>query len=309
MMDVTLLGTSALLPLPERAETAAVLTCAGHAILFDCGEGTQTAARRAGVSIMSLDMIALTHYHGDHTFGLPGLLQTMGCLERMRPLTITGPQGLRQAMESILTLAGPQPYPIRLMDMPESGMDLHELDRGWPDGACLTAFKTQHRVPSQGYAFTLRRRGKFMPEAARRLGVPVQAWGLLQGGQSVSVGGSTIRPEQVMGAERPGLKVVFSGDTAICDALIESARGADLLMAEATYGEHEQEEWARTRGHMTFAQAATVAAQAGVRRLWLMHYSQRMEEPEDFLPNAQAVFPDAVCGRDGMTMTLRFAEG
>lgn len=309
MIDVTLLGVSALLPLPERAETAAVLTCAGHAILFDCGEGTQTAARRAGVSIMSLDVIALTHYHGDHIFGLPGLLQTMGCLERTRPLTITGPQGLRRAMEPILTLAGPQPYPIRLTDMPEGGMNLHALDRGWPEGACLTAFGTQHRISSQGYVFTLRRRGKFMPEAARRLGVPVRAWGLLQGGQSVTVDGSTIRPDQVMGAERPGLKVVFSGDTAICGTLIDAARGADLLMAEATYGEQEQEEWARERGHMTFGQAATVAAQAGVRRLWLMHYSQRMEEPEDFLPNAQAIFPDAVCGRDGMAITLRFEEG
>lgn len=306
MIDVTLLGTSALLPLPERAETAATLTCAGRTILFDCGEGTQTAARKAGVSLMKADLIALTHYHGDHIFGLPGLLQSLSCAGRTQPLRITGPAGLREAMQPILALTGGTAYPIDLIYIPEGGLRMAELDDAWPAQAYLTAFGTAHRVPSQGYGFTLGRAGKFMPERARALGVPVGLWGALQKGQSVRVGGTLILPEQVLGGPRKGLKVVFSGDTAACDALTDAAAGADLLISEATYAENEQAEMAAERGHMTFAQAAETAARAGVRALWLAHYSQMIEDPMAYLPIAQAVFPGTVCGQDGMRATLRF---
>lgn len=306
MVDVTLLGTSALLPLPERAETAAALTCAGRTILFDCGEGTQTAARKAGVSLMKADLIALTHYHGDHIFGLPGLLQSMGCAGRTQPLYITGPEGLREAMQPILELAGRTVYPIALTELPQGGLRMADLNGAWPEQARLTAFQTAHRVPSQGYAFTLGRAGRFLPDRARALGVPVSRWGLLQRGQSVSLGDAVIRPEQVLGAPRKGLKFVFSGDTAVCDALCDAAEGADLLIAEATYALDEQAEMAAERGHMTFSQAAGIAARAGVRTLWLAHYSQMIESPQAYLPIAQAVFPGAVCGEDGMAATLQF---
>ena len=119
MIDVTLLGTSALLPLPDRALTSALLTLNGRSILFDCGEGTQSAARKAGVSLMKTDLIALTHYHGDHIFGLPGLLQTMGVMERAEPLFITGPEGVREELAPILKLAGPTGYEIRLIELPK----------------------------------------------------------------------------------------------------------------------------------------------------------------------------------------------
>lgn len=306
MIDVTLLGTSALLPLPERAETAATLTCAGRTILFDCGEGTQTAAMKAGISLMKADLIALTHYHGDHIFGLPGLLQSLSCAGRTQTLYITGPEGLREAMRPILELAGRTAYPIELIDFPESGLRLCALDGGWPEQARLTAFGTAHRVLSQGYCFTLSRPGKFLPERAKALGVPVGMWGALQRGRSVQLGETTILPEQVLGEPRRGLKLVFSGDTAACDALIDAAAGADLLICEATYAENEQAEMAAERGHMTFAQAAGIAARAGVRALWLAHYSQVIEDPLAYLPVAQAVFSGTVCGQDGMRTTLRF---
>lgn len=306
MIDVTLLGTSALLPLPERAETAATLACAGRSILFDCGEGTQMAARKAGVSLMQVDLIALTHYHGDHIFGLPGLLQSLSCAGRTQPLRITGPEGLREAMQPILALVGWTAYPIELMDMPEGGLRMADLDSGWPAQARLTAFGTAHRVSSQGYCFTLSRAGRFMPERARALGVPVNRWGDLQKGHSVQAGGATILPEQVLGKPRRGLKVVFSGDTAVCHALTDAAADADLLIAEATYAENEQAEMAAERGHMTFAQASETAARAGARTLWLTHYSQMIEDPMAYLPAAQAVFPGTVCGQDGMRATLRF---
>ncbi len=308
MIDITLLGTSALVPLPERALTAVTLTCAGHTVLFDCGEGTQSAARKAGVSLMKADFIALTHYHGDHIFGLPGLLQTMCSLDRTAPLYITGPAGLQDALAPILKLAGSVTYDIRPITLPDGGLRPADLVRGWPTEAKLAAFSTEHRVPSQGYCFTLERAGKFMPQRARDLGVPVNLWGVLQKGQTVRLGDALIRPEQVLGEARKGLKFVFSGDTAACPALTNAARGADLLISEATYGENEQADLAVDHGHMNFAQAALTASQAGAGLLWLAHYSQMIKDPRDYLPNAARIFENTVCGTDGMSITLGFGK-
>lgn len=308
MIQVTLLGTSALIPLPERAETAAQLVCGGHSILFDCGEGTQTAARKAGVSLMKTDIIALTHYHGDHIFGLPGLMQTMSMMGRTEPLTIVGPGNPEKELEHVLALAGWMPYPIHFLTVPEDGLNLAALQKGWPDGAKLSAFRTQHRSVSQGYVFELNRAGKFYPEKAKELNIPPVQWSHLQKGETIVCNGQKITPDMVLGAPRKGLKVVFSGDTAFCDSLCQAAKEADLLLCEATYGEDAQAELAESHGHMNFAQAAQTAARANAKRLWLMHYSQMIEDPQEYLPNAQTYFADTVCGADGMAITLRFEE-
>lgn len=307
MIDITLLGTSALIPIPERALTAVFLSCGGHSILFDCGEGTQSAARKVGVSLMKTDIIALTHYHGDHIFGLPGLLQTMHNIKRTEPLYITGPEGLQETMTPILKLTHWVCYPIILFEVPSDGLKLSALIDGWSPMAKLTAFATEHRVPSQGYCFTLSRAGKFMPERAKELGVPINQWNLLQKGNSIQLGDKTILPEQVLGEPRKGLKFVFTGDTALCDNLFTAAEGADLLISEATYGEFEQAPGAVEHGrHMIFAQAAEVAAKAHVKELWLAHFSQMMNEPREYLPNATKIFSNTVCGYDGLSTTLVF---
>lgn len=307
MIDIVLIGTAALFPIPERALTAVFLSCGGHSILFDCGEGTQSAARKAGVSLMKTDIIALTHYHGDHIFGLPGLLQTMHNIKRTEPLYITGPEGLQEKMDPILKLTRWISYPIILIEMPSDGLKLSALIEGWSVEAKLSAFKTEHRVPSQGYCFTLGRAGKFIPQRAKELGVPINQWSLLQKGQSVQLGDETIFPEQVLGSPRRGLKFVFTGDTAFCDNLITAAEGADLLICEATYGEFEQAPGAVEHGrHMIFAQAAEVAAKAHVKQLWLAHFSQMITDPQEYLPNATAIFENTICGRDGLSTTLHF---
>ena len=169
MLTITLLGTAATMPLPDRALTAALAECGGHALLFDCGEGTQAAARRAGVNLMKLDAICLTHYHGDHIFGLPGLLQTLGCQGRERPLTLYGPEGLGEVWPALRTLAGPLPYPVRAVQLDTDPIDLTTLSSGWPAGAQLTPFRTRHRVPSRGYRLDLPRAGRFDPAKARAL--------------------------------------------------------------------------------------------------------------------------------------------
>ena len=306
MIDVTLLGTAALMPLPNRALSAAVLHCGGHCILFDCGEGTQTAARKAKVRLMKADMIALTHYHGDHIFGLPGLLQTMDVMARKKTLYLVGPAGIRRELAPVLALSGILGYGVELLELPPEGLQLAKLIPGWPEAARLEAFETLHRIPSQAYRFTLGRRGRFDPERARALGVPQDQWGRLQKGESVWAGGTKILPEQVMGPERDAITVTFSGDTASCQGLEAAARDADLLICDGTYGADDQAELATQYGHMNFAQAGRLAQRAHVKRLWLTHYSQTVGDPEAYLDRARAFFPGAVCGVDGMSITLRF---
>ena len=308
MIDITLIGTAALAPMPRRALTSALMTCNGHAILFDCGEGTQSAAISAHANLSRVDLIALTHYHGDHVFGIPGLLQTWDVQGRERPLFITGPVGLHEVVGRLLEIAGPRSYKIVLVEMPEDGLVMADVDDGWPSLSRLRAFPTEHCVASQGYAFTLGRAGAFMPERARELGVPVTLWKRLQQGEDVVVGERTVRHDEVCGPPRRGLKLVFTGDTTLCDSLVEGARGADLMISEATFPTSDMADLAHQHGHMTFSDAACAARRADVAQLWLAHYSARIIDPRDFLPQATEIFENTVCGYDGMSATLTFGE-
>lgn len=306
MIDICLLGSGATMPRPDRGVSAAALRSNGRVILFDCGEGTQVALRREHISPVKIDLIALSHYHGDHIFGLPGLLQTMSCLNREAPLYITGPAGLEKAMEPILSLAQVENFELVLLeDVPE----LNKLNPAWPAGCRCTALPAEHRVDTQGYLFSLPRPPKFDAEKAKSLNVPVQHWkGLIAEPESaVTVDGREISGRELLSAPRKGLSVVFSGDTMPCGTIREAAGGADLLIHDATYGDDDDAAQALTYGHSTFRQAAELAAEAGVKRLWLTHFSQMMKRPEDWLINAGA-FPGAVCGCDGMKITLNFED-
>lgn len=317
MIDIVLLGSGATMPTPARGLSAAVLRCAGRCILFDCGEGTQVSLRREKISPVKIDLIALTHYHGDHSFGLPGLLQTMNCLRRVEPLYITGPKGLTEAMEPILRLAGQLDYEIRLVpEIDPPGVGLRCFHPKWPAGAWLQVFPTEHRVPSQGYAFLLSRPPRFLPEKARALGIPVELWKQIIAAAPatpIRIGGAPLRKEgqivrglHLMGEARKGLRIVFTGDTQPCHATAAYGHRADLIIHDATYGEDAQEEEAALWGHSTFRQAAAIAAEAQAQRLWLTHFSQAMNAPDAFLGNAAAVFPATRCGYDGLRVTLGF---
>lgn len=309
MLTITLLGTAATMPLPDRALTAAVAECGGHSLLFDCGEGTQTAARRAGVNLMKMDAVCLTHYHGDHIFGLPGLLQTLGAQGRTRPLALLGPAGLADIWAAVRALTGPLPYPVQPRELTAgTPLPLARLSDSWSAGAVLLPFATKHRVRSLGYRLELPRAGKFLPERARALGVPVQQWKLLQRGEAVEANGRTILPAEVLGPARKGLSAVFSGDTSPCPGLLQAAQGADLLICDATYALPEQEEQAKQWGHSTFGQSAALAVQAGAKRLWLTHYSPMITDPEEYALRAQSIFPAAECGFDGKSILLQYEE-
>ena len=221
MLKVTLLGTGGTQPLPDRALAAAAVTVGGRSVLLDCGEGTQVGLRRYGVSAYRLSAVLLTHYHGDHILGLPGLLQTLGSLNRTEPLMIYGPKGIEPVAQAVTALAGPQAYPVR-WQVADGPFHIDTLK--------ITPFPLTHRVPCCGYVVALPRAGRFDPARARAAGIPMPYWKTLQRGEAV--GGWT--PEQVLGAPRRGLKVVYATDTRPCAALEAAARDADLLCMDAT---------------------------------------------------------------------------
>lgn len=299
MVQVTLLGSGATRPLPHRALAALWLQVGGRGLLFDCGEGTQVSAQRFGASLYKLDTLLLTHYHGDHLFGLPGLLQSMAALGRTAPVTVAGPPGLDGVLDAVLTLAGPLPFALCRHTFGECRGSL-----ALPSGAVVTAFPARHRVPCCSYLYTLPRAGRFDPDKAKALGIPVAWWRSLQAGQPA--GGFT--PDQVLGPARRGLRLLYATDTEPTAELAEQARGVDLLCMDATYADDADAPKARLYGHATCAEAGALAAEAGVRRLWLTHYSAAVTDPEAGLAAARRQFPAAEAGFDGKTLTLTFDD-
>ena len=307
MLTVTLLGTAATRPMPDRALSSAVFSVHGRHILLDCGEGTQTALHRHGISPMKITLVALTHYHGDHILGLPGLLQTLDTMGRKDALYLTGPEnGHAAILAAVMTLADELSYPVHFLPVPPEGMCLSRLDPRWPPEVLLTAFSTVHRIPSQGYRLDVPRTRRLDVPKATALGVPKPLWRMLQQGQTVTADGRTILPDDVCCPARSGLSVVFTGDTAPCEAILHAARGADLLIMDATYPDDTHADKASLYGHSTFPQTAALAAAAGVKHLWLTHYSAMITSPEEHLPAAQAIFPHCECGMDGQAIILTF---
>lgn len=294
MLTVTLLGTGGTQPLPERALAALAVSVGGGTVLLDCGEGTQTALRRWGVSAYRLHTVLLTHYHGDHILGLPGLLQTLSSLGRTAPLTVVGPAGLEAVAAPMAALAGPLPFAVHWRQAGQEAFAAGPLT--------VTPFPLEHRVPCCGYALTLPRAGRFDPGRARAAGIPVALWSRLQAGQTVE--GFT--PDQVLGPPRRGLKVVYATDTRPCPAVTEAAREADLLCMDATYADDADLDKAKLYGHATCRETGALAAEAGVRRLWLTHYSAAVTDLAPGLAAAQRAYPDAVAGTDGMRLELDF---
>ena len=293
MLKITLLGTGGTQPLPDRALAAAAVTVGGRSVLLDCGEGTQVGLRRYGVSVYRLSAVLLTHYHGDHILGLPGLLQTLGSLNRTEGLTIYGPKGIDAVAKAVTALAGPQPYPVRWQEA-DAPFTVEKLN--------VTPFPLDHRVPCCGYVLELPRAGRFDPARARAAGIPVAYWQTLQKGEPV--GGFV--PEQVLGAPRRGLKVVYATDTRPCAALEQAAQNADLLCMDATYADDADLPKAKLYGHATCRETGALAAAARVRRLWLTHYSAAVSDPAPGLAAAQTQFPAALAGYDGMAEELEF---
>jgi len=299
-MDLSLffLGTSGSVPSARRGLPGVLVARGGERLLFDCGEGTQRQLLRS-VGLMDLDAVFITHFHADHWLGLPGMLKSFQLRDRDKPLTVYGPVGLQDLMDSMLVVYGRRlGFALEIVEVEQ----WEEVER---DGYRVAAVPVNHGArTAQAYVLVEDERpGEFDPAEAERLGVaPGPAFGELQRGREVA----GVRPEQVMGAPRQGRKVVISGDTAPCESLAVAAHGADVLVHEATFGEDEAAR-ARETFHSTASQAAELAGDAEVKLLVLTHISSRYAGGE-LLDEARAIFAASESARDFDTVEVPFPE-
>lgn len=302
MLDVCLLGTGGMMPLPRRYLTSLMCRYNGSNILIDCGEGTQVAIKQKGWSFKPIDVLCITHYHADHISGLPGLLLTMGNAERTEPLLMIGPKGLEKVVNSLRIIAPELPFDIEFIELTEN------LQTVQMEEYRIKAFKVNHKVTCYGYSIEIDRSGKFNPEKAKKLGIPLQKWGVLQKGESVEINGGKYTPDMVMGEPRKGLKVTYSTDTRPVPNIVQAATGADLFICEGMYGEPDKEAKAKEYKHMTFKEAAEIAREANPKEMWLTHYSPSLVKPALYMDAVTEIFENAKPGKDGMSVDLIFEE-
>lgn len=302
MLDICLLGTGGMLPLPYRALTSLMTRYNGSNILIDCGEGTQNQIRLQGWSFKPIDVICITHFHADHISGLPGLLLTMGNAERTEPLTMIGPSGLKKVVNSLRIIAPELPFEIKFIEL-EKEKETIEIC-----GLKIEAFKVNHRVTCYGYSLVLNRAGKFEVDKAKALGLPVQYWSILQRGEKITYEGKEYDSSMVMGENRKGLKVTYCTDTRPMDSIIENAKNADLFICEGMYGEDEKITNAKEHKHMMMTEAASLAQKAKVKEMWLTHYSPATARPYEFADKIKSIFPNTVIAKDRMELELKFED-
>ena len=302
MLDVCLLGTGGMMSLPRRYLTSLMCRYNGSNILIDCGEGTQVAIKQKGWSFKPIDVLCITHYHADHISGLPGLLLTMGNAERTEPLLMIGPKGLEKVVNSLRIIAPELPFDIEFIELTENLQTIQMEEYR------IKAFKVNHKVTCYGYSIEIDRSGKFNPEKAKKLGIPLQKWGVLQKGESVEINGGKYTPDMVMGEPRKGLKVTYSTDTRPVPNIVQAATGADLFICEGMYGEPDKEAKAKEYKHMTFKEAAEIAREANPKEMWLTHYSPSLVKPALYMDAVTEIFENAKPGKDGMSVDLIFEE-
>jgi len=295
-LGLVFLGTSAAVPTRGRGLPGLAYVYRGRVVLLDAGEGTQERLQRCGLSPLRVEAVLVTHMHGDHVFGLPGLLQSMAMLGRREVLVVAGPRGLRGFLEAAARATyWLPPYPLWVVEMSPGGRLV------LPSGVIVEAFPVEHRVPALGFRLVEpRRKPRVDLEAARRLGLGGPLLGRLQRGETVVLpDGRRVEPGEVL-VERPRAAVVYTGDTAPTRSVVEAARGAAVLVHEATFTSDMEEE-AHGQGHSTARDAALAAREAGVGLLVLTHFSARYEDAGPLVDEARRFFPRVVaavdCGR------------
>lgn len=302
MLDICLLGTGGMMPLPNRWLTSMMARCNGSSLMIDCGEGTQVALRKKGWSPKSIDTICFTHYHADHISGLPGLLLTMGNAQREEPVTMIGPQGLEKVVNALRIIAPELPFPIKFIELSKTQVSLTQSPYS------IEAFQADHRIPCYGYSVFISRAGRFDPEKAKQQGIPQYLWSRLQKGEIIESEGRCYTPDMVLGNARKGLKVTYCTDTRPIPRIAENAKNADLFICEGMHGDDDKDRNLLQYKHMGIFEAAKLASAANVKELWLTHYSPALLDPDDYLEKAQNLFRDTIASRDGQTKELRFEE-
>ena len=300
MLDICLLGTGGMMPLPYRYLTSMMARYNGKSILVDCGESTQVAMKEKGWSPKPIDIMCFTHYHADHISGLPGMLLTMGNAEKKTPLIMIGPKGLQRVVSALRVIAPELPFELEFVELSEPNQIIEF------DGFRIEAFRVNHNVVCYGYSVVIDRVGRFDVEKAKSLGIEMKFWNRLQKGEDIETETGVLTSQMVLGEPRKGLKVTYCTDSRPTASIVENAKGADLFICEGMYGEPEKQKKAVENRHMTFYEAAQMAKEAEVPELWLTHYSPSLTRPEPFLKDARKIFANTVAAKDGQSVELEF---
>jgi len=299
MLDVALLGCGGSIPVSHRYLSSVLVRYKGKMCLIDSGEYIQVALKELGWGLKNIDYILLTHYHGDHLFGLFGLLQTISNSERTEPLTIIGPKGIEKVSNAIKLLVPYLPYELIFIEQPDviTFLDLE-----------IKTISLQHTIPCLGYSFYLKRQRRFDVDKAVKNHVPKEIWSKLQKGNTITLGDVTYTPEMVLGEERRGLKFSYITDSRPISEIPSFIQDSNLFICEGMYGSDDDLEKAQNNYHMTFREAATLAKLGNVDELILTHFSPKLENPEKFLTNAQEVFPNTVLGTNLLVRSLKYPD-
>ena len=302
MLEVCMLGTGGMMPLPNRALTSLMVRYNGMNVLIDCGEGTQVSIKQQGWTVKPIDVICFTHFHADHISGLPGLLLTLGNAERTEPITMIGPKRLEKIVNALRMIAPELPFEIKFIELSkeEESFTFH--------GLRINAFRVNHNVTCYGYSLEVDRAGKFDVDRARKQQIPMTYWNRLQKGDTIEENGVIYTPDMVLGEPRKGIKLTYCTDTRPTQSIVKNAMGSDLFICEGMYGEASKEQKAIEHKHMTFYEAAKLAKQAEVKEMWLTHYSPSLVHPADYKDAVRKIFPDTIIAKDRRTTTLLFEE-
>lgn len=300
MIDICMLGTTGMMPLPGRWLSSMLLRSGAHLVLFDCGEGTQVPWKTLGWGFRQLGAICFSHMHADHIAGLPGVLFMVAHAGRTEPLSLYGPPGMTYVVEGLRRIAADMPFPIHLHEL--RGDERFELPGGL-HGTCMAA---AHGVPCLAYRVDLERAPAFQVEKARALGLPVQTWSRLQHGETIEYEGQTITPKQVLGEARRGISVAYITDTRPIKSLQTLAQDVDLLVCESMYDDPEDRPLAQANGHMVVDEVAALAKAAGAQQLLLTHFSPKINDTSFAEKTARRIFANTRAAHDGMVISLRF---
>ncbi|WP_298520103.1 ribonuclease Z [uncultured Methanobrevibacter sp.] len=297
-MEIIFLGTSSAVHSYTRNHPAIILKAFGETMLFDCGEGTQRQLIFAKVSPMKISKIFLSHYHGDHILGLPGLLQSMNFREREKKLTIYGPKGLYDLKDSLFKLGYSKiEFPIEFIEI---GSQTIESDEDY----IIKSQHVNHNVPCLAYSVEELKKPRFNREKAIELGVPVGPdFGRLHNGEEVEIDGKIIKPEQVLGPPRKGNKITYSGDTTPCSEMVDFAKDSTILIHESTYMSEDADK-AVENFHSTSADAAKIAKDSNSKELILTHFSTRYTQTDRLLKEAKEIFENTKLAKDFMKIDI-----
>ncbi len=304
MPDICLLGTGGMLPLKSRFLTSLYVEHNGHALLIDCGEGTQVAAGVHGLKMSRIDTLLITHEHADHVTGLPGLLLSIGNCSRNQPLDIYLPEKCIKNVSSLMAVCGYLPYEVvfhGLSAEEPTSFIAEKID----SMLTVDTIPLKHGTPCLGYRLTFSKKPVFLPEKAKQLGIPVNTWKLLHSGESVTLpDGKTFTSADVTGDAKPPIRITYVTDSLPLPEIADFAKDSDLFICEGMYGDIEKKSSMNDKGHMLMQDACEIAKNAGAKRLWLTHYSPAMEAPQDYEQELKEIFSGVVVSKDGERISL-----